>query len=109
MTHTPGPWKDRVATGMPDHMISGSREGVCVIPFKYGEGSGTARRNANARLIAAAPELLAWLEAFCAMWRCGVRNTDNIEAAVTDARALLARISDDHDCGPGCDCENNVR
>ena len=59
MMHTPGPWRDRIATGTPDHMISGGGEGVCVIPFKYGEGSGTARRNANARLIAAAPELLA--------------------------------------------------
>ena len=88
MTHTPGPWKDRVATGTPDHMISGSGEGVCVIPFKYGEGSGTARRNANARLIAAAPELLALL----------VEWPVNMPASEWNAwhdrrRALLARIT----------------
>ena len=54
--HTPGPWKDRIATGTADHMIRGNGASVCVIPFKYGT---TEQRNRNARLILAAPALLA--------------------------------------------------
>ena len=64
--HTPGPWKDRITTGDTAHAISGgydpttnrNGEGVCLIPFKYcGGGEGSARRAANARLIAKAPEM----------------------------------------------------
>lgn len=89
--HTPGPWRDRIATGVPDHMISGgyderqrSGQSVCVIPFKYGEGEGTARRNANARLIAAAPEMREAIKALLLICDDG-----SIPRA---ARALLAKI-----------------
>lgn len=63
-THTPGPWivtpDDYAVYETDDHGQRG--ETVCVLS---GYGSNKSLRNANARLIAAAPELLAALEEFC--------------------------------------------
>ena len=86
-THTPGPW-----TFNGDHVVAGTHT-VVADPFASdalfgGEGE------ANARLIAAAPELLAALEtAVDAIWLTGDRFTDH-KAAVTDtARAAIARAT----------------
>jgi hypothetical protein len=56
--HTPGPWKAHPTglsrSGLPEYQIHWSDIGECVAEIVHGE--------ANARLIAAAPELLEALE-----------------------------------------------
>ncbi len=51
--HTPGPWRERQATGTVDRHIFGNGNLIAILPYK--EGSPRTR-NANARLITAAPE-----------------------------------------------------
>jgi len=61
--HTPRPWEiNKDDTGMND---SGTIEasGIVIVPDVYGRSKGEA--DANARLIAAAPELLEALEDAC--------------------------------------------
>lgn len=65
--HTPGPWKahktNQARSGLPEFEIHWSDIGECVAEIVHGE--------ANASLIAAAPDLLAALigldEAFCSI------------------------------------------
>lgn len=55
--HTPGPWEDAGRAGLGRMVRAGTKEDprwICVV---YGEGV-TPESQANARLIAAAPELL---------------------------------------------------
>lgn len=59
--HTPGPWKYQKQNGSPTtgkHMISGAKPGYLAEVRDCGSGDVEA----NARLIAAAPELLEALE-----------------------------------------------
>ena len=59
--HTPGPWRYEPQNGSPttgQHMISGSKPGYLAEVRDCGSGDVVA----NARLIAAAPELLAVLK-----------------------------------------------
>ena len=67
-THTPGPWKgeDSVANGFLDHLVVSEKKGDPPnhwIPDVMCCLSGGGDKLANARLIAAAPELLEALEA----------------------------------------------
>lgn len=58
MEHTPGPWRYDLTNGNPTHgihMIAGSKPGYVAEVRDCGSGDVKA----NARLIAAAPELLA--------------------------------------------------
>ena len=95
MRNTPGPGKERVATGCPDRMISGWGEGVCVIPFGYGTPES---RSANSRLIRAAPEMLAlvrWVEEQGHEEDCPTSTRYGACACmVKTARALLAHVDD---------------
>lgn len=63
--HTPGPWiadvAERIQGQAEDHRYDIAR--LCPIPFHIVKGDGSVIRRANARLIAAAPELLAACEA----------------------------------------------
>lgn len=68
MKHTPGPWKVKQGLGAPD-IVSKER---LVARALYHMGSEDREVDSNARLIAAAPELLAaceaahdWLTQFC--------------------------------------------
>jgi len=69
--HTPGPWKTRLELRMNDGavpvIIDGDRIALvdCRTPYKRGQGwkQECAERDANARLIAAAPMLLEALQA----------------------------------------------
>ena len=59
--HTPGPWRYARGNGSPttgEHMIAGATPGYLAEVRDVGSGSVVA----NARLIAAAPELLAALK-----------------------------------------------
>lgn len=62
--HTPGPWS---FDGPPDNHIIWSGQSERVAFMAHSNGSYPERDTANARLIAAAPELLEALEAICAM------------------------------------------
>lgn len=101
---TPGPWKvaDIHANGFygnnGEAMVSAEDRRICAVDcataFKRGQGYThvCAERDANARLIAAAPELVEALRAI-------VPFADDFTAsgceAIRNARALLARIEGD--------------
>lgn len=93
--HTPGPWRAEYATTLPGEtvLIWGADESVVL---RYGQPSTkgdrpnllTKRGLANARLIAAAPELLALVkESFD--WACNENNDqqwiDRLDAAIAKA------------------------
>ena len=60
--HTPGPWSDEKIWPTPDHLIHANVEGQPhALACAYGM-RGVGEREANAKLIAAAPELLAVLD-----------------------------------------------
>jgi hypothetical protein len=106
-SHTPGPWalgEFNEHLGY-DCMTSGVRAGQAVLDgMDYGQKlceeiseEGKARMLADARLIAAAPDLLASLEGLfeqCAMthkyWGDG-SNTKEADAAIAAARAAIAK------------------
>src|SRR5688572_26003126 len=56
-THTPGPW--RVVTDQGNHLVTSRSSNICRL---YRDHEADHEANANARLIAAAPELLAALK-----------------------------------------------
>ena len=83
--HTPGPWK--IGTQPPNgEQTIGTYRGLMVAVATTGAGTPTI---ANARLIAAAPELLdALLDAACALECCG-----KDYYAATKARAAIAKAT----------------
>jgi hypothetical protein len=86
MSHTPGPWTTdlRITTQAGRVAIEPDIAVVYVQPSRY-DGSESKRRLANARLIAAAPELLERLKA--AVERQGFSNKELIAARATIAKA----------------------
>jgi hypothetical protein len=66
-THTPGPWEINEGDGMAIAKVS---HFAITAPCTPDVGSGLSREEnaANARLIAAAPELLACLRRMCGMY-----------------------------------------
>lgn len=83
--HTPGPWEDKEGAS-----VYGKREGK---PYSYriAEVLGyQEEREANALLIAAAPEMREMLRDICTAWDC--QTLGATEDAVRRARALMARI-----------------
>jgi hypothetical protein len=84
--HTPGPWKVDVFTTA---ILIESRVGcICEMPSDHGQHA--ERRVANARLIAAAPELLEALEDLD--WGIGNGASDETwDAACAKARAAIAK------------------
>ena len=80
--HTPGPWE---AIGASVH--SDGREIVCGLHNT--RSAEDAERRANARLIAAAPELLAALEQVVARFRPVACSAGEI-VAIVDAEAAIA-------------------
>lgn len=97
MTHTPGPWSWD-GSDWPFVINDAQDRVIAVIPDPYDQIDPTLRvteqaAEANARLIAAAPELLALVES-CAYCHDGGDSFDLAErdAWMRDARALLARL-----------------
>lgn len=103
-THTPGPWQvgtlaNREDGNGDDERIIEQYPGGPVIGTAWPMGedfdgeNDHAEREANARLIAAAPELLAVARAVLDAWHANGRNFERPEPAhVTQARAVLARL-----------------
>ena len=85
--HTPGPWTARrMHTGGFDIMDPRNRDVVTV----YGGGVETESREANARLIAAAPDLLEALKSLVA----NLAEGDFIsETRIDAARAAIAKAT----------------
>ena len=79
--HTPGPW---VVVGNLIQTEGTDRERVSIAQTREGAFSDTP----NARLIAAAPEVLELLERY-------VKRGDDLSAEYREARALLARLQPD--------------
>jgi hypothetical protein len=63
LKHTPGPWKLRLGTGVQYDYIIETKGGALIAAYPHYSGATKKVTKANARLIAAAPELLAIVEA----------------------------------------------
>ncbi len=64
-SHTPGPWAVKDATGQRDYIMAGTESVAQITRLRPKTATGLIRweeMTANARLIAAAPELLAALD-----------------------------------------------
>lgn len=86
MKHTPGPWKLCARGDYSDFdgdsaVITGAGDSVRIAVVHH---AGTAEDQANANLIAAAPELLASLKAVMSFW-IGVEAGDEMPAEIFDA------------------------
>lgn len=101
--HTPGPWE---ATGnfvrSPMHQPEGLPRGVQIVECRDGYFlPHTEEARANARLIAAAPELLAALQNLeqqgwfsHIVFECKEGSSDSsLYSAVTEARAAIAKAT----------------
>lgn len=69
--HTPGPWKLRLGTGVQYDYIIETKAGALVAAYPHYIGATKKATKANARLMAAAPDLLAVvkeLEESAAYW-----------------------------------------
>lgn len=96
--HTPGPWHVDIdsATGRNTRVRAsalGLRDKVCVADVSQGAGD-FPRLEANARIIAAAPELLEALKAVTlelAQCRCHRKLTTSEEIALDRARDAIAK------------------
>jgi hypothetical protein len=60
--HTPGPWKLRLGTGVQYDYIIETKAGALVAAYPHYSGATKKATKANARLIAAAPEMLEALQ-----------------------------------------------
>jgi hypothetical protein len=99
MPHTPGPWKlDEVRTqvgrafrvGADEMLVAG--KGCCIIYDDYPGGDKSKQRESNARLIAAAPDLL---EACAGVWAALADNPDPLmQALATECRAAIAKATE---------------
>lgn len=85
LAHTPGPWI--IGTRYPTRVIAKTvRKVVAATTLPQDEDSPSEEDIANARLIAKAPEMRAFIERF-------VTATDNARVVMNiDASALLAEI-----------------
>ena len=63
LKHTPGPWKLRLGTGVQYDYIIETKAGALVAAYPHYSGATKKVTKANARLIAAAPDLLEALNA----------------------------------------------
>ena len=87
--HTPGPWRYELGRNdRPPYVIRGS-EGGCVVV-----GMTAARQDADARLIAAAPDLLAALESIVSDHEfCGDDWGSRRDAWIETARAAITKAT----------------
>ncbi len=94
--HTPGPWTWIKVDSTPDRQgwLNSPNESVMFVPNARGSAAEIAIRDADARLIAAAPDLLAALEGLTATART-FRNvpTEDQEWTPIDDEALDAAFA----------------
>ncbi len=91
--HTPGPWRIIEIRGRAVILEPEQDGHVCKISEwadEYAE-----EQEANARLIAAAPELLEALENLVSLCEAGLNKEYNIEAELSEPRAAIAKATGD--------------
>ena len=99
--HTPGPWtvenaSDRMlwvgALRVPDDERYGLHTIITGIDIEDLTPEARAKKEANARLISAAPDLLAACEAVATWWEAhGIEGDHRTDAFCTLARAAIAK------------------
>ena len=94
MTHTPGPWRvSRDSYGIV-RIWADYRGEECDVACPEGDGSiNSAERDANARLIAAAPELLTALQGLLADYQNALSDSRQRDVVVTAAKAAIAKAT----------------
>ena len=94
-THTPGPWTIEKSTRTDHHIIAGRRWIATASNHDFHPTQEENERTiANARLIAAAPDLLAALEALVGEADLGeVDLDDDDRAKLEQARAAIAKAT----------------
>jgi hypothetical protein len=96
--HTPGPWKvefNAPMAAIPGHLIKADNTAETPIALLW-EGGGTKggpTQIANARLIAAAPELLEALEHMVAVsnWATTIQSEEQYDAMIANAEAAIRK------------------
>lgn len=101
--HTPGPWshdyRKTVRNGMAQEVFDGTGELIATVawyPVKLNDTTTTTNREANARLIAAAPQMAAAIAealSHCGpdgYLDCGKPATDRLRAALHRANPALS-------------------
>jgi len=96
--HTTGPWRLGKDEMGELHTVWGAQAGVAITSVfdnVFGpDCPPQAEATANARLIAAAPDLLDALRWLLAFWRPGSdHDTDEVRLAVAAARAAIAKAT----------------
>jgi hypothetical protein len=90
--HTPGPWTCEVSEESPNGLVLG-RAGEDVVAEIQSNGQTATEVMANARLIAAAPELLGALEHMVAVanWSTTIQSEEQFDAMIADAEAAIRK------------------
>lgn len=98
IAHTPGPWRvlphelvDIQIAGPAEHVHHAAHE-VAIVRNLWKCDGGLGRSRANARLIAAAPDLLKALNALCSAIDGPGLTTDNCVEEVEAARRLIRAV-----------------
>lgn len=91
--YTPGPWHTEVAPSSDLHFIRGiySDDAGQIAKVRVGPVLEQDEALANARLLAAAPELLAALEGLCGLAELRPGHLQDYKSAVSDARAVIVK------------------
>ena len=90
--HTPGPWKLKLGKGIQYTYLVADKKGQDIANWAHYPNATKAQTKANARLIAAAPELLdALREAYAAMEP--MHHEPVVSEALDAARAAIAKAT----------------
>lgn len=90
--HTPGPWKQWQSTIREALTVLGG-DGSIIATFDTWKNGAEQEQEANARLIAAAPDMLAMLERVTEAYAEMLKNNGYTwSTAVDSSRALIAKI-----------------
>ena len=90
--HTPGPWKFHLGRGASPrfHIQTSAGYQIASTPEVGSYAPESEQRDANARLIAAAPELLEALQTICESFKCHHEDYD-IHEGYQRAKAAIAK------------------
>ncbi|WP_341959241.1 hypothetical protein [Pseudomonas sp. RC10] len=97
--HTPGPWSIsepfRESIGLSVYINAQNHDELAAVVWRMGwdfaVGKPTQVCEANAHLIAAAPELLESLSNLVGLAELGAARLDKYKAALDDAKAVIAK------------------
>ena len=90
LKHTPGPWKLSLGTGVQYDYIIETKGGALIAAYPHYSGATKKVTKANARLIAAAPDLL---QALISLERLAGQSLMHAEQVRIDARTAIAKAT----------------